>query len=65
MLCEVRADALADEARPLLRRHRAADELALLPALFQLWAVCVGEEEAKEARWVSLRSKPHWFQGEV
>jgi hypothetical protein len=41
---------MAEEARPLLRRHRTADELALLPALFALfglWAVCVGDEEAQ------------------
>lgn len=60
LIGEARAYAVADEAVPIMKRHRTADELALLSRLFGLWAVCVGNEEARAARWASLRSEPHW-----
>jgi hypothetical protein len=47
LIGEARAYGLAEEARPLMMRHRTADELALLSRLFGMWAVCVGNEEAQ------------------
>jgi hypothetical protein len=58
------ADAIMRGVVDLARLHRGADEFALMAELFGYFSLRQGEHEASDARWASLRRRPHWTRGE-
>jgi hypothetical protein len=63
ILGDGRAFAVIGSCASFAHGHRDAYELALASELFRCWAIREGENEAKAARWASLRSEPHWIHG--